>query len=391
MHTKIKKFIRYIPEENLKTFLLDYGLNLPKNFKWQNNHENYCLLLLNSICSANDNQKPLLLSIIERVHDMADDLGQAALKAVIGYNSDFLNLKSEYDRCLWALINHAEKFEQAEYYASLDQKRKSKPWSAYEGPVERKIRKSTKYIAEFKKLILQHLDIGKKIKVEFFEIIETNHRNKETKVFHLTTFYDGLQKSVSTFDKEKIVTKYISPVSEFNISYEPESGIIEVASDHRDNRPLLAKAFANAFLRTNHDVEEIKIKKYNLLKLIDHYDFMKDVDVNDLIEDVKVTLLKLKPLNGRNSTTIESSFIDQRSIYHLVQEWYTQNNPLHGSFLVKKAKLSIKFKAGNGYPRGKLFHITITDPNCCDLKNKTEKEKLIGNKYLEKWGLVEQV
>ena len=74
-----------------------------------------------------------------------------------------------------------------------------------------------------------------------------------------------------------------------------------------------------------------------------------------------------------------------------MQDWYAGNNPLAGSFEIKKVKLSIKFKADDKSPRGKLIHVNITEPNGCDLKDRTEKEKIIGDKYLEKWGIIENI
>jgi hypothetical protein len=32
--------------------------------------------------------------------------------------------------------------------------------------------------------------------------------------------------------------------------------------------------------------------------------------------------------------------------------------------------------------------VTITMPNGCDLKGKTDRERLIGDKYLRRWGLL---
>lgn len=391
MQTKIKKLIRGTPEEDLKSFLDGYELNLPRDFKWRCDNKKYQISLFNSIWNIHEDHKTNLFEKIERIHEMVDELGQAALQALIGNEADFISLKSEHARCLWVMQNHPEKFQKAEHCASNDYKRKSREWSSFVAPKEREVRDAKENVEEFKRLVLEQFNISKKIKVESFERVKTDHTGKEVAVFQLMAFHDGLHKSVQTFDKEEVVTKFIASVNEFSISYEPESGVIEVTSDYKDSRAQLARAFVNAFLRTAEDVDEIPLKTFDLSKLKFPYDFMKDVDAPDLIEDVRVTLLKLKPFNSRNSTTIESLFSEHRSIYDLAQEWYAQNNPLHGSFCIKKARVSIKFKPNDKNPRGKLLHVTITDPNGCDLKDRSEREKLVGNKYLELWGLMERV
>ncbi|MBU6339293.1 MAG: hypothetical protein KGQ36_04885 [Rickettsiales bacterium] len=394
MQAKIKKLIRSTPEEDLKSLLDQYNLNLPKDFKWQNSGKKYYTQLFSSIWNLDDEErKTHLFEIIERVHEMIDELGQAAIMArpAIASNDNFIALKSEHSRCIWALQNHPQEFEKAEYCASLDYKRKSREWSSFVAPKEMEIHNSKEHLEEFKQLVLECFNISKKIKVEIFERIKTDHTDKEIAIFQLIAYHDGLHKSVQTFEKEEVVTKYFPAVNEFSISYEPHSGIVEVVSDCKENRGKLAKAFVNTFLKAEDEVDEIPIKKFDLSKLKVSYNFMKDVDLADLIEDVKVTLLKLQPLDGKNSTTLEALFRDRRSIYSLAQDWYAQHNPLHGSFTIKKARLSIKFKPTDKNPRGKLLHVNITDPNGCDLKDRSEREKIIGNKYLERWGLMERI
>jgi hypothetical protein len=357
MQEKIKKFIRNTPAQDLKPLLDGYQLNLPKDFKWQSESKKYQTQLFNSIWNIGDDNKANLFEIIERIHQMVDELGQAALQAnaAIGSNDNFLSLKSEHSRCLWALQNHPQEFEKAEYCASLDYKRKSREWSSYVAPKMREIHNSQENIEDFKQLVLEHFHISKKIKVDLFDRVKKDHHDKEIVIFQLVAYHDGLHKSVQTFEQEEVVTKFFPSVEEFSVSYEPHTGIVEVVSDHKDSRDKLAKSFVNAFLKTEDDVDEIPIKKFNLHKLKIPQDLMKDVDAADLIDDVKVTLLKLKPMEGKSSTTLEALFGEPRSIYALAQKWYAQNNPLHGSFTIKKARLSIKFKSTEKNPRGKLL------------------------------------
>ena len=46
METKIRKFIKHTPENNIKDFLMSYDLDFPDNFKWQNNGQKYCNSIL---------------------------------------------------------------------------------------------------------------------------------------------------------------------------------------------------------------------------------------------------------------------------------------------------------------------------------------------------------
>lgn len=394
MQAKIKKFIRNTPEEDLKPFLDGYDLDLPKDFKWQKDSKKYHPQLFNSIWNVKDEHQPNLFEIIERIHEMIDELGQAALQSqpLIASNDNFHNLKSDHARCLWAIQNHPLEFQKAEFCASSDYKRKSREWSSFIAPQGREVHASKENIEEFKQLALEQFNISKKIKVDLFDRIKIDYNSKEIVVFQLVAYHDGLHKSIQTFEQEEVVTKFISSVNEFSISYEPHSGIIEVISDSKENRGKLAKAFANAFLKSKDDIGEIMIKKYDLSKLRSAYDFMKDVDGTDLIDEVKVTMLKLGTASGKSSTTLEAPFTSQSTIYEFAAKSFASNNPLQNpAFEIRRAKLSIRFKSTDKKPRGELLHVAITNPNGCDLKDRSEKQKMIGNKYLEAWGLMERI
>ena len=69
---------------------------------------------------------------------------------------------------------------------------------------DREIDKSAENIAKFKESALKHLDVSKKLQIEF------NCRDKKDKdgntfdVCSLMAFHDGLPKSVQTFDKDEV-------------------------------------------------------------------------------------------------------------------------------------------------------------------------------------------
>ena len=51
--------------------------------------------------------------------------------------------------------------------------------------------------------------------------------------------------------------------------------------------------------------------------------------------------------------------------------------------------MSIEFHPINGRRRGKVVTFDLSYPNGCSLKDRTEQERRISEKYLAQWGLVE--
>jgi hypothetical protein len=64
------------------------------------------------------------------------------------------------------------------------------------------------------------------------------------------------------------------------------------------------------------------------------------------------------------------------------------SNPLHGGWIVTKAKLLIYFRPTMDSRRGKVLPLSITMPHGCDLKERTECERMVGEKYLRPWGIL---
>ena len=102
-----------------------------------------------------------------------------------------------------------------------------------------------------------------------------------------------------------------------------------------------------------------------------------------------MTRLKVAPLNSNNNVTLDIPTNEERSIYQVASAYFGDNNPLKSGFRLTKARISIKFMPDQESRRGKVLHVVLREPNGCNLKSKTQKEKLIGEKYLERWELVE--
>ena len=139
-------------------------------------------------------------------------------------------------------------------------------------------------------------------------------------------------------------------------------------------------------LQTEIEGETVPLKQYDISKLLRQFDFPTDPD--DGIASVKVTMLKLKPQDNSNKVTLEVAARETRTIYEVSQEWFNTHDPLRNGFYLSQVKLAIYFTPDEENRRGKVVPVKIIWPNGCDLKDKTEKERLIGDKYLKRWGLL---
>jgi hypothetical protein len=89
--------------------------------------------------------------------------------------------------------------------------------------------------------------------------------------------------------------------------------------------------------------------------------------------------------------TLECTRQTSRTIWEMARERFGGASPLLGCWVVTQAKLTIRFHPDAGARRGRTLPLTITMPHGCDLKDRTERERVVGNKYLRQWGILRDV
>ncbi len=202
-------------------------------------------------------------------------------------------------------------------------------------------------------------------------------------------YREDLPSTQFTFEKEKVVPKIVRPVKQVALTYEPKSGYIEIIAEGKEQRKLITKIFSETLLQSPIEGDQIPLKQYDIQKLLKPV--VLSFDPEDGIDYVKVTMLKVAQPNSYNNVTLDVAAKEDRSIYDLSKEYFRNNDLLQSGFRLKQVRISIKFMPDDESKRGKILHVKIREPKGCDLKRKLHKEELIGEKYLEKWGLVETI
>ena len=133
------------------------------------------------------------------------------------------------------------------------------------------------------------------------------------------------------------------------------------------------------------------MRKFDLSRLLQPFDF--PFDPADGIESVKLVLLRLHPMNNpKTRLTLECPRRADGTIWDQASDALTGGADLAGAgYVATKAAVSIKFLAGVGSPRGETLTFNITLPSGSDLKSQTDRQRLVGERYVKSWGLVVEV
>jgi hypothetical protein len=180
------------------------------------------------------------------------------------------------------------------------------------------------------------------------------------------------------------------PVLEAALTYEQAAGVIEVIANDQESRLIFVRLFAEHLLRAPFTGERLPLRQYDLDPLRRPFSF--PTEAQDNIESVRVVSLRLVPLETQAERVIlEAAGRVGRSIWDMASSRFGEYNPLVEGYRVTQARLVVRFNATRGMRGGRTLPFTISLPHACDLKDRTQREQIIGRKYLPRWGLVRDV
>jgi hypothetical protein len=384
------KVIRHVPDPLFAIYLNTLGLNpatiLPSHgtirVKMRTTLENIGLL--------DDAMLGTLYSDAEQFVEMSDSLGQEAMQTVVSDLQNFAAQENAITRSLWLFLHEPSAFRRAEEIRHADYYRLGRTWDGFVGPDHACVYDDHEHRTAFCDRVKIWFR-SPQVKMEIYERIRFNCNDENSRLIQAVVYREGLPDSVLEFNSGDLTRRHRRPVYEFALTYETDSGVIEVIAQNRESREEMAYAFAEIILQQKITNRRIPIREYSLLPLMTQQPFPTDPE--DGIASVDVISLSLRPLvDGEEIITFETDKKSSKNIYERASEWFREFNPLtNQGFRLCRATLSVVFHPSHDARRGKVVQVRLSLPNGCNLKGKTDKERLICEKYLPIWKLVKSV
>jgi hypothetical protein len=86
--------------------------------------------------------------------------------------------------------------------------------------------------------------------------------------------------------------------------------------------------------------------------------------------------------------TLECRRGADRTIWQVAEERLRDQGQRIENYLIVQAQFTITFRGTPGKRERRTLPVRISMPKGCDLKDRTDRERLIGEKYLRRWGLL---
>ena len=387
--TAIANFIRHTPRPALATYIDNHAPLLAGSFTWPQANDDHVKPLLKAVDEMDRDERELLRHNAERINEMTDEEGQTAILSVIADHSVINTLENAHARAMWVFINHPESFRRAEETRYANHNRLGRMWDGFIGPKGKTVSSGSLDMETFRTRLTDVFGKDTKMKIEAYRRESEDEDGVVAAIDQIVVYREGLPDSYQELEKDELVVKIRRPVYELIICYEPYTGVIEVIAQGKEQRENVARLFSEVLLGTEIEGARVPLRQYDISSLASPRSFPTDPE--DGIESVKVVFLRMKPMNGAGSITVDVPAKHSLSIHAQSKEWFQQNDPLQSGFVPHQAKIVVQFHPTPDERRGKSLPVKITMPNRCDLKSRTERERLIGEKYLARWGLIKEV
>jgi len=381
------RLIRNTPVHSLREFFTNRAVDLPSAVNWAAPEQDVVRSLLQAVDEMDDLALARAVNDAERVTNMADEAGQTALFSVVEDRARLDSLGNAHDRALWMFLNDPAGFLRAEEVRFTDERRRGRMWDGLIGTPNVALQRDPVAVAAFETAIRERF-ASNNVHIDIFDRYRPTFDGEDCELVQIVIYREGLPDDDLAFDEHgKLIRRPRRPVFEASMTYEPETGVIEVVANNRESREDMVRLLARDLLGIEFREERLPFRQYDLSVLLRPFGF--PTDPADGIATVEVKSLRLMPIESVGErVTLECLRKADRTIWDMAQARFGGTDPLLGGWVATQAKLTIRFHPSGGSRRGRTLPLTITMPHGCNLKDQTEREQLIGEKYLRLWGIL---
>jgi hypothetical protein len=379
-------FIRKTSASLRKALSEHLGLSMPDDVDWADPGLKFANAMTKAIDAISGGSQTEAVAATERLTALADEVGDLAMSSCWPDVSEQPTLAGIQDRAIWLFINHPDNFRRAEEACFIDGRRRSSRFDARVLSEGLEVLRTNESRTSFQNALKGIISDGR-VLADIFERNRRGFDGTEYRVVQVTVYAEQRLHTSLEFQQEELKNVSRRPVLSAALTYEPETGTLEVAANTKTIRDALISEFAAHLVDRSTPVMDLGPRRYDLQHLRKPFGF--PTDATDRIAEVRLRSLRLMPHGDADQRlTLEVGQVSKKSIWEVAEAQFHERNPLNGGWLITSANLAVTFLPTGAARRGKTISLTITQPNGCDLKDRTELEQMIGNKYLKQWGIL---
>jgi hypothetical protein len=382
----VAQFLRSTPPSALRSYFAALEAPLPPELPWDGPGHAIVTPLLQAVGALDDLARDKVLNDADRVGAMADEPGEAALYSVTTSRSVLDSLENGHARALWMFQHDLAGFSHAEEVRYADDKRFGRLWEGFVLQPDCTVAREGAALQEFQGAIAERFD-SRHVHVEICDRARPVLGGDDAALVQVAIYREGRAGDIREFVGGKLDRRPWRPVIEAALTYEPDNGTVEVVAPMAETREELVRLFASQLLGSLFVGDRLRVRQYSLERLREAFGFPTDLE--DGIEAVRVNQLRLMPYDDQSERiTLECRRGADRTIWQVAEERLRDQGQRIENYLIVQAQFTITFRGTPGKRERRTLPVRISMPKGCDLKDRTDRERLIGEKYLRRWGLL---
>lgn len=325
---------------------------------------------------------------LQDIVELADERGISAIAEEIrlrcpGREAEFQSWEGRADRAMWVYLNAPAAFEEAALFARADALAAGRFWVKRNGLPRQALNLANGTVGKLQGALTGFYwptqMRGCHCRVE--------HYTRANGVEYFFAYLDDYPDNHLVFDDDGQVEKRSDRYAFENVFvFTPEDGALELfARGGRKVNAALQEAFCQSVLGVDAgDTDPLK-PAYQLDHLLDE-NFLLRTDPADRVADARIVRLRLEP------KAAPLSYIELKAdpkghaseIFQMLAHYCDAQNVAPARMRVRQATFRLKFMH-DGVGRPKTLTFSVSCPDSCDLKSKTDDMRAVGERCLKLW------
>ncbi|WP_422135509.1 hypothetical protein [Endozoicomonas sp. ALD040] len=337
-----------------------------------------------NILTLDEQDQARLEYVAIRIVDLACEVGQQVMSDL---SHNFTS--NPYDNALRLLAANESDFRKAEEIRYVEYHRHhGRMWDGYYLPTPVPLDKDVD-LTDFVQKLRDQFNNDKLVIRRQKRQRHSDHQGLVT-VLQFMIYREGLPVSFEVLDEEgkDVVLETIHPAREYAVTYEPETGVIELYAEQVAIRNLLKKAFCESVLEQEDSPEKLKLRQINLEIFRQRPDFEDSFDLKHGVMEVTVKNIDIQTLPGRGGAILKATsrkFFD-KDAYQTIEDLginLLNPNRLH----IRGVTLAFLCEAVGSLPK-ETITVKLRAPNGCSLRDLSQRERYLNHDLLVQMGVL---
>jgi len=383
----VSSFLRKTPLCALETYFAYRQIALPAPITWDDTDPKNREDFVAAVSQLSDRDRGQVEADVGLISALATEAGQFALLSLGVDLNAAPQPVSPHERALSIFLTDADLFRHAhEILYSDGRRRRPKLWDGFCIAKGLIVHQDPQSVALFEGAIAEEFN-STNVQVDIYHRSRSSLQGDVYQLVQVTVYHEDMARDSLEFSGKRLVRAVRHPVTEAVLTYEPATGMLEVIAKTKRKRQHLAFYAARELLKISLTDKKIPSRtfKLDILQKLHKFEF----EAKDGIESVELTYLRLMPEDEQGErVTLERAIGHERTIWDIAADRFREQNPLNGGWIVTQAKLWIKFHRASGASAARSMTVELTNEGGCSLREGSQHEQLIGEKYLSLWGIL---